>query len=225
MLDTKVKFMRGLWVVVCSLAAGSLMGWSSLAVAKSMPKNYVERYIENQHYMPLRKALPPSADGGPSVLEFFSYGCPHCETLEKPLSAWLQTKPDQVAFERLPATWNPYFEKLGRLYFTLRALGKADSEDSKVFNYIHHQKKSLKKKSAIREFAVNQLGIEAGVFNETWNSDAVNAEMANAMATLRAAQVTGVPALIVNGRYKVSIVTAGSDEAVFDVVNFLLNNR
>ena len=60
-------------------------------------------------------------------------------------------------------------------------------------------------------------------FKAAWESEAVSQGMDAAGQALRQYRVSGVPALLVNGRYYVSVKLAGSEEAMFDVVNFLMH--
>lgn len=203
------------------VASVSSVCWVTQAAA--VDTYYVERFIPNLHYKVLPKPIKfANNEAQHQVIEFFSYGCPHCEHLEAPLNAWLKAKPDSVAFERIPANWNPTFKRLGQLYYTLEQMGVAAKFDGTVFDYIHTQGKKLRSKSDIFAFAEDVLKLDIDEFKAVWGSDGVESAMNQAMQQLQASDVKGVPAVMVNGKYQISVAQAGSPEAVFDVVNFLI---
>jgi thiol:disulfide interchange protein DsbA len=52
----------------------------------------------------LIEPAPPTREGDEvEVIEFFWYGCPHCNSLEPYIKSWLAKKPDNVRFVRIPA--------------------------------------------------------------------------------------------------------------------------
>ncbi|MCG8673228.1 MAG: thiol:disulfide interchange protein DsbA/DsbL [Pseudomonadales bacterium] len=186
-----------------------------------MPAYAVERFVAGDHYLVVGDVNAPKP-AKPAVLEFFSYGCPHCEQLEPALLEWKQKHGDGITFSRVPAQWNAYFKSLGQLYLTLEAMGVADKHSGKVFKYIHKQKKPLRKKAQIFAFVEKQLGIPKSEFEKAWDSKAVKEKLTDAGTKLRQFKVSGVPALLVNERYYVSVKTAGSEEGLFEIVDFLL---
>lgn len=186
-----------------------------------LPVQAVERFVAGTHYQIV--AQDSSREGNkPEVVEFFSYGCPHCEHLEPALNAWYESNKERVDFKRVPAQWSGYFKLLGRLYFTLDELGVAKTHSDAVFAYIHERRKPLRKESQIFSFAEQELGLEPEKFKTVWNSNKVRTRMQDADKALRAYKVSGVPAILVNQRYYVSVKLAGSEEMMFEVVDFLL---
>ena len=61
------------------------------------------------------------AAGKIEVMEFFWYGCQHCNAFEPPLSAWIKRQPDDVAFRRLPAQFNAVWAQHAKLYYVMMA--------------------------------------------------------------------------------------------------------
>lgn len=181
----------------------------------------IERFLAGSHYQVVGDENAPKPKK-PHVTEFFSYGCPHCEHLEPLLKTWYESKQGTIEFQRVPAQWSSYFEILAQLYFTLEHLGVAEEHSPTVFKYIHEQRKPLRKEAQIIHFAEKQLKIPGDTFIEAWNSGEVKQGMAQASKALRQYRVSGVPAMLVNHRYYVSVKMAGSEEAMFEVVDFLL---
>ena len=73
------------------------------------------------------------------VIEFFWYGCPHCNNLQPPLEAWLKRKPADVELRRIPAIFRESWVPHARLYYTLEALGELPRLHQSVYRTIHAQ--------------------------------------------------------------------------------------
>jgi len=177
----------------------------------------VERFVEGVHY---EKVEGTEAAPG-TVIEFFSIGCPHCFHLESMLDTWLKTKPKNVTFSRVPATWNPGFRDLGQLYYTARKLKLEDKLVPLAFERIHVQKKNIKGR-ADAEALFAELGVDEQTFADAWSDQQVETETNVANRAFAKYQIRGVPAFVVNGQYKTTAAMAGSADEVFDVINFLL---
>ena len=185
---------------------------NSAALALSM-----ERYVEGVHYVKVDGAqhMPDS------VVEFFSFGCPHCYHLETDLEHWLSSKPGAVQFSRVPATWNSKFRQLAQAYYVIAALGLEEKAVPKVFHHIHKDKQTLSSASDLANL-LQDLNVDPDQVEELWNSEAVATNLARAGQTFTKYQLRGVPAVVVNGQYKTTVRMAGSSAELFEVVNFLL---
>lgn len=177
----------------------------------------LERYVEGVHY----KKVEGTEYQPNTVMEFFSFGCPHCYDLEPVVETWLKTKPDAVSFSRVPATWNQKFAILGKLYYVIEALGVEEKAVPMVFDYIHKQGKTIASRED-GQALLTGMGVSAADFDKAWSDDKVETKSNTAGRIFAANQIRGVPAMVVNGQYQTSVSMAGSPEEVFEVVNFLL---
>ncbi|MEZ5728324.1 MAG: thiol:disulfide interchange protein DsbA/DsbL [Burkholderiaceae bacterium] len=170
-----------------------------------------------------RLVKPAQATGVPKgkleVIEFFWYGCPHCNALEPLIKAWALRLPIDVTFRRVHV---PFRERRHqRLYFTLVAMGKDDELGQKVFDAIHKAHDPLDTDRLITTWAEAQ-GLERKAFTEAYRSFGVDAAMKRADKMVDAYGVDGVPALAVNGKYYTSPSMAGSNGAALQLVDALL---
>jgi protein dithiol oxidoreductase (disulfide-forming) len=73
---------------------------------------------------------PPHADRRTAdkieVVEVFWYGCPHCYDFEPYLDAWLETKPDDVDFKRMPGIFRQDWLVHARAFYAAEQLGVLD---------------------------------------------------------------------------------------------------
>ncbi|MFC1772162.1 thiol:disulfide interchange protein DsbA/DsbL [Pseudomonadota bacterium] len=158
------------------------------------------------------------------VLELFWYGCPHCYHLEPEIEAWLETKPDDVTFVRMPAILGPTWELGARAFYTAELLDVTDKIHAPLFERLHKDKKPLRSAADIKAFFVKQ-GVSAEDFDKTFNSFAVITKTNRAKQARDMYGITGVPALVVNGKYRTTARLAGGDRQMLEVVNVLIEQE
>ena len=184
------------------------------------------RFQAGKHYTILTPAQPTSV--GPDeveVVEVFWYGCPHCYTLEPFAERWSKSaKPDGTEFVKMPAALNPNWQVHARLFYTAEALGVLDEVHGDIFREIHVNRNPLNTEDRMVAF-FDQHGVSKDAFLEAWNSPSVELNLNRADKTVRRYRLTGVPAVVVNGKYVTGADKAGGNEAVFEVVNFLVEKE
>ena len=136
------------------------------------------------------------------VIEFFSYGCGHCNDFYPILKAWVEKLPADVAFRRVPVTWNAAWANLARLYYTLEATGDLARLDGAVFDALHKERLRLYDEQSMTAWYVRQGG-NAKKFADAFNSFNVMSKLRRAEQEGRAMQIDGVPTLVVEGRYRI----------------------
>ncbi|HEX7060822.1 MAG TPA: thiol:disulfide interchange protein DsbA/DsbL [Woeseiaceae bacterium] len=174
--------------------------------------------------------------GGPDkieVAEVFWYGCPHCLHLEPYMQRWAANLPADVRFVRIPATWNPLVKLHAQLYYTEQALvqnGAIENPEAfraGVFREYHERGNRMASEEAIRAF-FERNGVSAEQFDSAWSSFEVAQKLRVAEDLERRYQITGVPTLIVNGKYRTSPSQAGGADPmgrVIEIVNELIERE
>ena len=156
--------------------------------------------IAGQTYAVLNTPAP-AAGGKMEVLEFFSYGCPHCHEFAEPFERWSKKQKD-IVVRRVPVTFGrPEWVVLGRLFFTIQLM-KVPSLDAGAFAAIHQQGRMLYDDQAVLQWAASQPGVDANKFKEVYFSQEVTNAMKKADAMAVSYQIDAVPSIIVGGRYK-----------------------
>ncbi len=162
---------------------------------------------EGRDFLRLAAPQPIEPGSGIEVLEFFSYGCPHCNDLEEFLGPWLRQLPADVSFRRVPVLFHPPWVNLAKLHFTLEAIGRADLA-GKVFHAVHARGVKLYDEKVFIEWGAGN-GLDAAKVREAWNSFAVSGKMNRARTLAQAFRVDGVPTLFVDGKFKLQPTTEG----------------
>ncbi|GMQ88568.1 MAG: thiol:disulfide interchange protein DsbA [Gammaproteobacteria bacterium] len=187
------------------------------------PFGYAD-FDEGIEYQALANPQPTVDKGKIEVLELFWYGCPHCYYLEPELDAWLKNKPDDVVFVRVPAILGPSWELYARAFYTAELLGVIDKIHKPLFERIHKEKKQIRNMAQLKEFFVAQ-GVSAQDFENTYKSFAVITKTNRAKQAAGLYGIKGVPALVVNGKYRTSAREAGSSKGMLEVVDFLVERE
>jgi thiol:disulfide interchange protein DsbA len=158
---------------------------------------------------------------GVEVLELFWYGCPHCYRLEPAIKAWLETKPEGVRFRRLPAAASSRWIPHAKAFFAAEQLGELDTLHEPLFKALHEERRALYTDEQLIAFAA-ELGIDEEAFREAYASFPVDMQVRRSADLARGYQLTGVPAIVVNGKYITGVNDAGGTDKLFELIDFLV---
>jgi thiol:disulfide interchange protein DsbA len=177
--------------------------------------------VEGVHFKRLEAPQPVGAGGKLEVLEFFSYGCPHCAELESFIQAWLARLPADVAFRRVPVPFLMNAENFQRTYYALEAMGAVDTFQHKIFAAVHVDRLRLSKPEDIAA-VIAKAGGDATKFLQVFNSFSVTSKLGQGQRMAQAYRIEGVPTLVVQGRWVTSPSQAKGGMQALAVVDFLL---
>jgi len=184
---------------------------------------------ESEGYETLSPAQPTQHADKIEVIEFFWYGCPHCYSFEPMLEKWVKNLPKNVEFIRQPTIFDELWGKHAKAYFTAEALGVVDKIHADFFDAVQdalQQKKKdrLETEEQLLKFFVAH-GVDEKQFHDAYNSFLVDAKMRQAPAMAKRYGITGVPTVIINGKFKVDARLAGSQEKMLEVMNRLIQQE
>ena len=185
---------------------------------------WAEEYRVNEHYFELPFPVKTVADDKIEVTEAFGYLCPHCNTFEPMLAKWRAQQPDDVAFVGLPVVFGRSWEPLARAYYVAEMSDKVKETHQAMFDAVHLQRKRFRGAEDLAEFYAG-LGLEKDTFMKLYDSFAVNMKLKQGDSKLRGYEVTGVPAIIVNGKYRVTAASAGGHKQMLEVVEYLVEKE
>ena len=183
--------------------------------------------VEGQDYVKLHQPQPLETQGKVEVIEFFSFGCPHCNHFEPIVEAWSASLPHDVAFVREHvdfegrSDWEPY----AHLANTLKTMGKLDVMAQRVFNAVHRDHIELRDEKVLFPWVAKQ-GLDAAKFQSAWHSFGMDALMRRSMQMSSSYEVTGVPYFVVDGKYVVQPATDDPDgRKMFATINQLITRE
>ena len=168
------------------------------ALAMSLP---ALAQTAGKDYTPISPAQPTDDPAKIEVVEFFSYGCPHCSDFHPVVSAWAARLPGDVVFKRVPITFGrAAWANLAKLYYALEATGDLARLDGEVFKAVHNDRLNLFEEKAIVEW-VARKGVDQKKFTEAFNSFGVMSKVKRGDQLAQAYKIQGVPAMAVDGKY------------------------
>ena len=183
-----------------------------------------EEYVPGRHYEILDN---PTITRNPSkveVVEVFWFGCTHCYSLESYIQPWKRNLPNDVDFWKSHITWNAQAETHARLFYSAKALGIEEKAIPAAFTAIWREGRNLLGNSEV-EYFFKGFGVEKERYLSVSNSFGVNNAVKQANNRMRQWAVTGVPTIIVNGKYKVSGTREIGTSKLLDVVDFLIEKE
>ncbi|WP_251358571.1 thiol:disulfide interchange protein DsbA/DsbL [Kangiella sp. TOML190] len=178
-------------------AALSFVALTQLACAES-PQAVASKYKEGKDYETIAGAKGISK---PQVIEFFSYTCPHCYTMEGFVHKWVEGKPADVEFVQMPV----YMSQVPHLtqgYYAAEVLGVLDKVHMVIFNQWHRDKQVIRTKRDLYPVFEN-AGVSSADFEKAYNSFAVANKVQHAKKMAKDLKVTSFPRFVVNQKYTV----------------------
>ncbi len=211
---------------------------SVLAMAPTLALPAAPTWTEGVNYFLVQPPRPPALPHGQvEVTEVFSYGCPACNAFIPTMHKLQKSLPPNAVLNYLPAAFNPGedWPMLQLAYFTAQVLGVADRTHDAMYDAVwgtgelaimDASNRSLKAHLPTIEDAARFYNRHAGVpiekFLSTAKSFAVDMKVRNAENLIVAYKVDSTPTLIVNGKYRLQVQSAGGPEQVIELVNWLV---
>ena len=195
------------------------LGLSGAALAQDS----IGGFQEGVHYYEIDPPLAGQPVDGVIVTEVFSYLCNHCATFEPYMQSWKTRKPEGVVLKRIPvefgrAIWSLY----ARAYVTADLLGVAEQSHVAMMDSLWKERRQMRSMEEIAEFYA-AYGVDPEKFLATSKSFAVDMRMKNEQKAVREAGVSGTPAMIVNGKYRISAGgSVGSYDTMLEIVDALV---
>jgi thiol:disulfide interchange protein DsbA len=214
--------------------AGLLLSGLMPAVASAQQQSWVE----GKHYFLIRPAAPTNVEAGKiEVAEAFSYACPACYSFH-PLTKQIEaTLPSDAKFIYQHASFNsaeswPLFQ---RAMLTAQALGIREKTHDAMLRAIWEtgelavvdQKTNRLKNpqptmEQVAKFYERAAGVKAADFINASKSFGVQAAINRTEAWLRAARIESTPTLVVNGKYRFTVQSAGGVNQMFALLEHLV---
>lgn len=156
------------------------------------------------------------------VIEFFSYGCNHCNDFHPLISKWAAGLPRDVSFRRVPVSFNrAEWARLSRIYYALEATGDLAKLDTAVFIAIHEQRMVFKTDEAVVAWAAGK-GIDGKKFGDAMASFSMQSKVQRADQDATAARISGVPSLAVDGKFLINNEAASSYEDLLRITDAVI---
>lgn len=205
--------------LVVSLA---LLAGSSAVMAADAP------WKEGQHYFRIESSQADPHPDKIDVVEVFSYGCPHCHDFDPFAEKIAAALPKGAIFEHLPAglghkSWGTFAHG----WFAAKALGVADEAHTAMFDAIYDKRSVSAIEPTLEQLGefYAQFGVDAATFVATADSFGVNAKVKRADERIQSWHVTGTPTMVIDGKYRFSLASAGGFAQAVELANWLVERE
>ncbi|EJI87113.1 thiol:disulfide interchange protein DsbA [Alishewanella aestuarii B11] len=170
----------------------------------------------------------------PEVKEYFSFFCGGCYAFEPIAQRLAQSLPDGVEFKKFHVDFiraaSPEIQNaLARAYVVAKNLGKGDQVSTAIFNQIHRSRVPFRSEDDIRNLVLIN-DIDGETYDKAMRSfgvrGAVNQMMKEQQELSERRVLTGVPMLVVNGKYKIlneSLNQRNMQQEMQQLVEYLLS--
>lgn len=182
------------------------------------------RYEEGVQYQRIAQPVATTTGDRIEVVEMFGYPCPHCFSFEPLLHHWTEHQAEDVELVRIPVVFGRSWEPFARGYYVAQLLGKVEETHQAMFDAIHVKRQRIRSKEALAAF-YKDYGIDPDVFIKQYDSFAVDMKLKQGESRARGYGITGVPSMIVNGKYLVTAASAGGHEQMLQVVDYLVEKE
>ena len=173
-------------------------------------------------YLTISPAQPTDSGDKVEVVEVFSYMCPHCHEFEPKVAAWVKQQPADTQFHRMPVVFGrASWETLARSYYALEAIGEIERIHAKIFAAIHDDNVILQQKDVLFDW-IEKQGVDRKKFASAFDSFSMGGKIQRSAQRAQAYGISGVPSIVVDGRYMVSTSQAGNYENMLKIVDELV---
>jgi len=171
------------------------------------------------------QTIPTDNKNKIEVMELFWYGCIHCYEMDPMLSDWVKKLPKDVYFKRVPAIPRPEWAAMAKAFYAMETLGVSEKLHASIFDAVHKEKKlNPADEKAILEWVTLKSGLDRKKVEEAFNSFSMNASMNRSVQIFRAAGATGVPSLVIDGKYITSSTMAGGNNEALKLTDYIIAN-
>ena len=159
--------------------------------------------VEGTDYRTLDPPQHSDSNDKIEVIEFFSYGCPHCNEFYPLITAWAAKLPKDVALKRVATGFGrTAWTNLAKAYYSFEATGDLNRLDGQIFHAIHEEHAPLFDEKAIQTWGAKH-GVDSAKFLTAFGSFGVNTKLNQAEQMVESYKIEGVPSLAVGGKYVV----------------------
>ena len=217
---------------------GSAMALFFFALMTASAAPAATAWIEGTNYYliepPRPTAVPP---GKVEVTEVFSYACPACNAFVPTMHKLKQSLPSNAVLDYVPAAFNtaedwPMFQLA---FCTAQTLGIAEQTHDAMFDAVWGSgelaisdpatgrlKEHMPTIEDAARFYERHAGVPAAKFLSTAKSFAVDLKVRTDEDLVKAYGVDRTPTIVVNGKYRVHVQSAGGPDQLIELVKWLV---
>lgn len=171
------------------------------------------------------QAIPTDNAKKIEVMEIFWYGCIHCYQMDPLLNAWVKKQAADVYFKRVPGLPNASWAPMAKAYYAMQTLGVGEKLHTPLFDAVHKTRElNPTDEAATIAWVAEKSGLDKLKVDQAFKSFATNTSLNRAAQIFRASGATGVPSLIIDGKYITSSTMAGGNPQALSTADYIIAN-
>lgn len=187
---------------------------------------WAERFREGEDYLRLEQRIDTGLEQGEvQVLEFFWYGCVHCYYLDRRLNQWLPEQSERVQFRRIPAVMQQKWLPHAKLFYASQRMGIQDKVHTPLFEALHDKQLPLHATGSLADFVAVKADVDPVVVESEMENMQTRAAILESMQLQKHYELSGVPTIVVNGRYMLNGRMAKGFSRMVNIMDFLVQRE
>ena len=154
------------------------------------------------------------------VVEFFSYACPFCYSLEDLLGGWKSGLPEDVEVKHIHVAFDTLTTRLAKTHLVLQSQGLLETNHGRIFRAIHDQNKTLLTDERVADL-VDGHGTDRERFLASIASRQITRRVQANNQLINEVGAPGVPSMLIANRYIVS--NLGGSREMLSTASWLID--
>jgi len=214
------------------------IGAALLCLGLSLGVQADTNWAQGQNYFLLQPPQAPAvAAGKVEVTEVFSYACPACDSFYPYIDRLKASLPPNAELDFVAAGFRPDedWTVFQRAYYAAQVLGIDKRTHDAMFDAVwktgelavedprtHRLQVPMPGLADLAKFYERTAGVKAATFIATANSFSVDTRVRQADQLVKDYRVQGTPTVVVNGKYRLDVQSAGGPDQVIELVKWLV---
>ncbi len=185
------------------------------------------QYIEELHFTRFENAVDDIAENHlvireSAVIEFFTYGCGHCQNFAPLLAKWQEKSNIKVQY--MPVVWDENTELHAKAFYLISGSEKFEALHQGLFTLISDfgRTDSIEdQKIALIEWFQGQ-GMQPIETLQALTSSDSEEQLALSILLAKRFKITGTPTLVIDQQYRINNKAAKSQKEILDIAASLL---
>lgn len=204
------------WLMVACSEPAAPSNTIEQTASQAQPQPVSWQFEQDVHYQLVDNIDAENAKP-PYLVQYFWFGCQHCQQFEPVLEAIMLRRPE-LSLVRKHAAAMPHWQTDARIFYSLQQMGLEQLTDPLFTLY---QEKRQLTPIDLQQFLTTHQVDQATFFEIAENSEQVVTKMGRSTSEMQNNNIRGVPALVVNGKY---LITPNADINSLDAYLALIDH-
>lgn len=221
--------------------AGALVALATLLAGIGSSVQAATDWQQGINYFLIEPPQPTSLGPGKiEVTEVFSYACPACNHFYPLADKLRQSLPANAELDFLPAGFRPDedWPMFQRAFYAAQVLGIDKRTHDAMFDAVwktgelgivdpstNRLKVPLPSIQDAAAFYAHVAGVKPEAFVAAANSFGVDTKVRQADQTIKSFRVESTPTIVVNGKYRLDVQSAGGQDQLIELVKWLVGKE